>query len=245
LAELSRYRDNRFDVTGFEIVVSQRNAIAASETAAARGRAAGMLLVLVGLSACSPDPAPRTFFDFMEDGIAREGVLARCNRDRDATLDDIECANARRAAAAVALEQERARRADLDLESERKLVALRARTAARAAAEQDAAEAARAEADAAYEAQWRDDDGASESAVAAESPAFGAPLGPVLPSMSDSPFVDIYAESALPVKPAFDSPVAAAPASQIEILRPELDLELEEVAIIPRPFRTAAEAVPQ
>ena len=45
----------------------------------------------------------------MEDGLARDGVLTRCNQDRDATLTDVECANARRAAAAVALEVERAR----------------------------------------------------------------------------------------------------------------------------------------
>jgi hypothetical protein len=76
-----------------------------------------------GLAACAPQPEPRTALEFMEDGLARDGVLARCNQDREATLADAECANARRAAAAVALEAERGREPELERESEVKLAA--------------------------------------------------------------------------------------------------------------------------
>ena len=50
----------------------------------------------------------------MDDDIARDGTLARCNENRDETLNDIECANARRAAAAIALRAERERREALE-----------------------------------------------------------------------------------------------------------------------------------
>ncbi len=75
----------------------------------------------------------------MDDGLAREGVLTRCNENRDETLTDVECANARRASATIALEAERARAPQLTQEPEAKLVALREREGRQAAAEQDAA----------------------------------------------------------------------------------------------------------
>ena len=106
----------------------------------------------------------------MDDGLAREGVLTRCNENRDETLTDEECANARRAAAAIALEAERARAPQLEQESEAKLLAMRDREGRQAAAEQDAGAA----------------------------PAFGAPLGTVMPSMTASSF-DVYAEGADPL----------------------------------------------
>ena len=60
----------------------------------------------------------------MDDGFARDGVLTRCNQDRDATSNDVECANARRAAAAIALEAERARAGQLERQSEGARLAL-------------------------------------------------------------------------------------------------------------------------
>ena len=84
--------------------------------------AVAMLCLLAGCE----EPQPITFAEFMDDDIARDGTLARCNEDREATLADIECANARRAAAAIALREERARREALELESEQKLAQLRA-----------------------------------------------------------------------------------------------------------------------
>ena len=64
----------------------------------------------------------------MDDGFAREGVLTRCNQNRDETLNDAECINARRAAATIALQAERARAPELEQRSEAKLVALRDRS---------------------------------------------------------------------------------------------------------------------
>jgi hypothetical protein len=86
-------------------------------------------LIAVVLAACAPQPEPRTVFDFMDDGFAREGVLTRCNQNREETLNDVECINARRAAATLALEAERARAPELEQQSEAKLLALRERQA--------------------------------------------------------------------------------------------------------------------
>ena len=92
----------------------------------------------------------------MEDGLAREGVLARCNQDRQASNADEECANARRAAATLAAAGESERSASLEKESARKLNALRDRQVRQQQAAQDAETAAKAAADEAYEAQFRD-----------------------------------------------------------------------------------------
>ena len=103
-----------------------------------RLRACVAPLLAAALAACAPEPEPRTVSDFMDDGLAREGVLTRCNRDREETLTDEECANARRATAAIALRAERERAPALEQESETKLLALREREARQTAAEQDA-----------------------------------------------------------------------------------------------------------
>lgn len=114
-------------------------------------------LLAVVLAACAPKSEPRTVLDFMDDGFAREGVLTRCNQDREETLNDAECINARRAAATIALEAERARAPELEQRSEAKLVALRDR--------QSEAESA-------------------GSASNGAAPTFGSPVGSVLPSMA-------------------------------------------------------------
>jgi hypothetical protein len=196
--------------------------------------ATGAVAVLVGLMAgCTPpEPEPRTFFDFMDDGLAREGVLTRCNQNRAATLDDVECINARRAAAVVALEQERSRSIDLERESERKLVALRERAEREAQAAARAAAAAQAAARAAYEARWRGASAAQNAdapASGTSAPVFGAPVGPVLPSMSDSSFFEQYLEESA------GAATSGAPANPLEIEPPALPRE--ELAILPRPFR--------
>jgi hypothetical protein len=175
--------------------------------------AAGMMIALAGLVAgCDvPQPQPRSFFVFMEDGIAREGVLARCNRDRDATANDVECNNARRAAAAIALESERARSASREQQSERKLLAMRVRVARDTEAQQQAEVDARVAEEQAYEEQWRNaklDDGIEP-----------------------------------PTPPAFEFAAVAPPANEVLIAPPTL--ALEDLATIPRPFRTDSAGVPQ
>lgn len=176
----------------------------------------------------------------MEDGIAREGVLSRCNRNRDETLADEECANARRAAAAIALEAERARAPVLEQASADKLVALRNSQARATAAEQDAATAAREAAEAAYEARWRDPSGPRPAAGAAADenvgPTFGAPVGPVLPSMTDSTLFDVYADGADPLgRRPLEIAAAEPPASDVVFAPPQI--ELTGLEIVPRPFR--------
>ena len=195
-------------------------------------------LLAAALAACAPDPKPRTVYDFMEDGYAREGVLARCNRDRDATLSNEECAAARRAAAAIALEAERARAPRLQQESQAKLLALRNGEARRAAAEREAAEAARIAAEAAYEARWNGSS-SSHAGTAAAAPAFGAPVGPVMPSMDRSLAFEAVTESVEPLgRPAFEVAAAEPPQNELVIATPQL--ELPELAGIPRPFRSEA-----
>ena len=101
------------------------------------------------------EPPPRSFTEFMEDRLAREGTIAICNQDPIASRTDIECANARRAEAAIALRLERARREELERESERRLEALRREMHERERIATEAAlAAARAEREA-YEAIWR------------------------------------------------------------------------------------------
>lgn len=109
-----------------------------------RGRllAVGVAAV-VAVSACSPPP-PRSYDFFLNDSIARDGTLARCDRDPVAAQSDIECLNARRAALAVQLEEERARREALERESAAKIEALRREFEAQRRA-REAAEAAEAE----------------------------------------------------------------------------------------------------
>lgn len=110
-----------------------------------RGRllAAAAAIAATG-TACSP-PAPRSFDFFLVDSIARDGTIARCDRDPAAAQIDIECANARRAALALQLDEERARRAALERESAAKIEALRREFEAQRA--QEAAAAAESAAD--------------------------------------------------------------------------------------------------
>src|SRR6185503_16523219 len=146
------------------------------------------------IGACAPETKPRTDLDFMEDGLAREGVLTRCNQDRDATLHDVECANARRASAALAIEAERARAGDLEHASERKLAALR-------------------------ELEGRETAATGSSTVGSNAAtgvaSFGSPIGAVLPSIGES---TVYADQEpLSRRPSLDVD-AAPPANDIAIV---------------------------
>lgn len=146
------------------------------------------LVGLVALAAACVKPEPRRFEEFMDDSIAREGTLARCNSDREGTAHDIECANARRAAAAIALREEQERRAALERESERKLAELRAQIERRDRAKREAMAAALAAAEAAYEAQWAD-----EALAPGESPP---DFEPVQPPMAETVGLDDEATNA-------------------------------------------------
>jgi len=171
--------------------------------------AAGFVLVSAACLAACVKPEPRRFEEFMDDSIAREGTLARCNQQRQETTQDIECANARRAASALALIEERQRREALELESERKLAALRSEIERRDRAKREAMAAALAAAEAAYEAQWAsaaelDESAAGESGQAA-AVQFGAPISTPLSEQVDPAQIDTLLET-------LDSENAATPA---------------------------------
>src|SRR5262245_34565109 len=121
-------------------------------------RVAGVLTFTAWVAACQQPARPRSYEFFMEDGLAREGVLARCNQDRTASVDDEECENARRAAATIGASGERERSENYEKQSSRKLEELRDRAARRQQAEEQAAAAAKAAEKEAYEAQWHDKD---------------------------------------------------------------------------------------
>jgi hypothetical protein len=185
-------------------------------------RSAGMVVLLAAFGAACEQQEPRSFADFMDDAIARDGALARCNQDRTAAENDIECSNARRAADAVAVAQERAREEARERQSERTLIALRDRAAFEQEAAARAAAEARAAQEAAYDAQW----------IEPDAEAAPAPEGILA--------FDVYPEGAArrPFAPSFELSAAAPPASDLTIPRPQLTFD--EVAI-PRPFRTTVD----
>ncbi len=176
-------------------------------------KAVATLLFAVTVAACAPQPEPRSVFDFTEDGLARDGVLTRCNRNRDETLDDVECANARRASATVAIEAERARAAGFERESDRKLAALR-------------------------DHQGPPD--SSDAASTSSAPAFGTPVGRVMPSMAE---LEIYAEAEPLGRHNIEVAAAEPPANELGVFTPEI--ELADVAVIPRPFRIDDDTAPR
>ena len=123
----------------------------------------------LALAACV-EPRPRTFADFMEDPIARDGTLARCKEHAEDALTDIECSNASRAAQAIALRQERERREELERESKRQIEELKAQMVERERiAREQALEEARAEKEA-YEALWRQQHGMAADGSASLEP---------------------------------------------------------------------------
>jgi len=171
---------------------------------ATKCRLGALLLASAVLVACVEEPLPRSFVEFMEDSLAREGVLVRCNADREATAFDPECVNARRAAAAIAAQDDVGKRERLEAQSEARLVAARQRADAQLAAERRAVLAADAERTHSYEAQW-DEDHAAETTV--------APVGPE----------SAYPQDAPQIAPSLDTAAqldAAPPASPLPALEP-------------------------
>jgi hypothetical protein len=166
------------------------------------------LLCLV-LQACGAPPPPRSYDEFMDDRIAREGVILRCDANPEQAQDDIECANARRAAATIALSEERARRQDLERESKQKIAALKQEMVERERIAREAAlAAARAEREA-YEEIWRarggsrdftgSDPGATSGALPSQPPS--------LPESESLPQSESISQQA--VQPEAQAPAAA------------------------------------
>jgi hypothetical protein len=185
----------------------------------AAARVTGVLAVTVWFAACQQPAKARSYEFFMEDGLAREGVLARCNQDRNASVNDPECDNARRAAAAIGATGERERTQNYERESSRKLEELRDRAARKQQAEEQAAAAAKAAEKEAYEAQWRDKASAS-------------PTGPI----SNNAVDDRESLSQLPARPELKIAAIDPPKGDVEPQKPEI----EHAAVIPRPFRDSS-----
>ena len=203
------------------------------------------MIVFAALLAGCEQPRARSFEFFMEDGLAREGVLARCNQDRSATAVEAECANARRAAQALAAQEEQARSADLARESERKLVAIRDRDVRQRQADADAAAAAKREADARYESQWRDRNAPRPAGQenGADAPAFGSPLSSVSPPPTNAPLYDVYARGDGQLRRReLELAAVTPPVNDPHFTAPRV--EIEQPAIIPRPFRASDDDKP-
>lgn len=120
-------------------------------------RCGAVIVAIVGgglLSACVEEPPPRSVVEFMDDSIAREGTLVRCNADREATANDIECINARRAAASLAAQADQGKQERLEAQSEARLRAARQRYDAQQAAAHEAELAAMTQEQQVYESQF-------------------------------------------------------------------------------------------
>ena len=169
------------------------------------------------LAACAPDPEPRTVRDLMENGLAREGVLARCNRDRDATFDGEECANARRACSRGRAVRRGLVLPALEQESESQAVgAPRARGAIQTGPS-GMRKLRRPAIEAAYEARWRDP--AGPRARPATSPKPGArvrcPAGHRHAVDVESDLFAVYAEDTDPLgRPTFEVAAAEPPSNE-------------------------------
>ncbi len=140
-------------------------------------RRAQLSLVLIAclMAGCSGELRPRSYMQFMEDSIAREGTLARCNRDREATAAVAECINARRAAATIAARADERLREQREANSDALLAAVRDRADSDRNARRLAEAAAHAAAAAAYEAQWA---ALQEREVQTPQPGYAAPAPP-------------------------------------------------------------------
>ncbi len=176
-------------------------------------RGAPLFLVIMAslLAGCSQEPRPRSFMQFMDDSLAREGALARCNRDREATANDAECVNARRAASNIAARADEALREQREADSDALRAAVRNRagyvpTAAERAERAEAAEQVTAEAQ--YEEQWR----------AAEENTQATQLGYTEPPAPSLDFIELP-DSAEPALPYVELPASAQrrqPAPELE-----------------------------
>ena len=105
------------------------------------------------------------------------------------------------------------------------------------------AAAARVAAEIAYEARWNDPAGPRlPGSAQTPAPAFGTPVGAVMPSMSDSLAFDVYPEGNEPLgRPSLEVAAAEPPSNELVIATPRL--EIADLAVIPRPFRD--ETTPQ
>jgi hypothetical protein len=181
-------------------------------------RICAVAMVAATVAACVEEPPPRSFTEFMDDAIAREGTLIRCNEDRTATANDIECMNARRAAAAIAAQEDAEQRARLEAQSEARLAAARQRYDAQQEAARQAELAAEAAEQRAYDEQWE----------------HGAGTGRVSPPVDSVPEAQMPPETSLPVTSSHHgSAGTASPSLEPVALPPSVRTPLTTISLPP------------
>jgi hypothetical protein len=90
------------------------------------GRMSWVCLALVALAACSPRRVPpATVGDLMEDRVARDGILMKCNSNPTMASTSVECANALTAVERLAAEREAAETAKREADFEKSREQLR------------------------------------------------------------------------------------------------------------------------
>ena len=213
------------------------------------------LLVAVGaflVTGCVEEPKPRSYQEFMEDPIARDGTLLRCNQDREGTAGDLGCVNARRAASTSAARAAAARAEQLEAESDIQREALRNRVGVQQLAALRAAEEAKRVEEASYDAQWTNE---SQTSNPVAGSSVGAPI-PAPPLATGQPEIgqlsSVSPERQHPEEPGIterdrlsyiempliESPVTKALA-ELKLppiaTRRELQPQLEVLTISPRP----------
>lgn len=104
----------------------------------------------LAFAGCIEEPRPRAVTEFLDDPIALEAALTRCNANRTRTRSDPECENARAAVSRIETAEEAKREVELEAQSERKREALRRRQMRAAEARRLAEEQARRREEALY-----------------------------------------------------------------------------------------------
>ena len=99
------------------------------------------LLLGVLLFACAKEPPPRTVRQFIDNPLLLEAAMVRCAQDRAQSKYDLECMNARQAAASIQAKEEARRAEELEALSEAKRRAFRQTQEAAAEARRRALEA--------------------------------------------------------------------------------------------------------
>ena len=99
----------------------------------------GVLVAVTAVGCGAPEPAPRTVNDLAEDPAVLQGLLARCEADKRAKFNDVECANARRALDRRGIAEDSSHNTERDAEFERQRAARRAHDDAQRSAASQAA----------------------------------------------------------------------------------------------------------
>ncbi len=136
---------------------------------------------LLLIAACAKEQQPTSVTFFMENPIALEAAVVRCNADRESNRYEPECVNAREAALLTDAIETRARKKQLEEESERKLRDLRASHDALDLARLRLQEEERLRKENEYLSQFQD------PAASAKQPTVASPATDIAPSEKTVP----------------------------------------------------------